>query len=195
MLDKQHTDAEIISSLQRGEAWALTAIFNVYWKPLYATAYRKTGSHDQAEEIVQELFADLWRKRESLFQKDKDASGLYAYLLMAVKNKILNQVRSSLHKQEYFEYYKNACSAVEKITDHDLDYNELVDTLEKGMNCLPQKTKEVFRLHRFEGKSSSYIARHLNLSEKAIEYHLSKSVKFLRIYLKDFVALLLLCNI
>lgn len=59
------------------------------------------------------------------------------------------------------------------------------------MEGLPQKTKKVFQLNRLEGRSVPEIANVLNLSEKAIEYHLTRSLKHLRVHLKDFMVLVI----
>jgi RNA polymerase sigma-70 factor (ECF subfamily) len=67
-----------------------------------------------------------------------------------------------------------------------------VKALEEGVKELPEKTQEVFRLSRVEGHSVAEIAKRLNLSEKAIEYHITRSRKELRLYLKDFLAFLLI---
>lgn len=71
-----------------------------------------------------------------------------------------------------------------------VEYNDLVKALEEKLKALPEKTQEVFRLNRLEGRSVSEIAHLLKLSEKAIEYHITRSRKELRLLLKDFLALL-----
>jgi RNA polymerase sigma-70 factor (ECF subfamily) len=59
--------------------------------------------------------------------------------------------------------------------------------VEVAVSRLPEKSQQVFRLNRLEGKSIREIANLMKLSEKAIEYHLTKSLKELRIHLKDFI--------
>ena len=71
-----------------------------------------------------------------------------------------------------------------------LEYNDLVHALDEQVKNLPEKTQEVFRLNRLEGRSVSEIARRLNVSEKAIEYHITRSRKELRLLLKDFLTVL-----
>jgi RNA polymerase sigma-70 factor (ECF subfamily) len=72
-------------------------------------------------------------------------------------------------------------------TQLDIDYDLLADALEQGMERLPEKTKAVFMLNRLQGKSLPEISKALNLSEKAIQYHLTKSLKELRLHLKDYI--------
>ena len=65
-------------------------------------------------------------------------------------------------------------------------YDDLSEAVEQAVNKLPEKSREVFRLSRLEGRSKKEIAKLLQLSEKAIEYHLTKSLKELRVQLKDY---------
>ena len=67
--------------------------------------------------------------------------------------------------------------------------------LEKALDGLPEKTQEVYRLSRFENLSGREIAERIGLSEKSVEYHISQSLKFLRLQLKDFIGVCLLLNL
>jgi RNA polymerase sigma-70 factor (ECF subfamily) len=67
--------------------------------------------------------------------------------------------------------------------------NELMEVIETGMNQLPEKSKKIFKLHQFEGQSIAEIASSLNLSEKAIQYHIRQSSKQLRLHLKDYISI------
>ncbi len=180
-------DSEIITALQRGDQKALECVFQRYWKKLYYVALRKTNSHELAEEIVQDLFTDLWDKRNTLFVNYQlEEFNLSAYLMTSVKNKVLNLVRSQVYAKEYYDYYKGAFSHIANSTEHQVEFDGLTNALEEGIKKLPKKSQQVFQLNRLEGRSISEIATRLNLSEKAIEYHLTKSLKIIRFYLKDY---------
>ena len=100
MFGNEVSDSDIIKALQQGDEKALTEIFKRYWKRLYFMALRRTGVHEIAEELVQDLFADLWDKRENLFKNSSTPFNLAAYLLTCVKNKTLNHIRSQVYKKE-----------------------------------------------------------------------------------------------
>ncbi len=187
MANHYPSDQQLIEALRQGDEQALTTIFNLYWKRLYFMALRRTGTHEAAEEIVQELFTELWDKRTHLFNGDRATLKLAPYLLTAVKNKILNLVRSRLQRKNYWEYYQKFLPEQENTTENQVEYNQLVNMIEKGIEQLPEKSKKVFRLNRLEGRSIEEIATQLNLSEKSIEYHLTKSLKVIRLYLKDYI--------
>ena len=69
---------------------------------------------------------------------------------------------------------------------------ELSEAIDIATRQLPEKTRQVFRMSRFEEQSVKEIAQTMNISEKAVEYHITKSLKILRLHLKDFILLQLL---
>lgn len=179
-------ESEVLYGLRNGSIEAFELIFKKYWERLYTEAMYKLKSHDEAEEIIQGIFVTLWEKRESLVIND-----LKSYLFVAVRNRVLNQIRSKLTRQQYWDYYKAFIPQQKDLTDDVVNYNGLTDALEDAINHLPQKSRDIFRLNRMEGKSVSEIADSLHLSEKAIEYHLTKSVKELKVHLKDYMTVVL----
>jgi len=84
-------------------------------------------------------------------------------------------------------YYKTFIPQKANTTDMAVQYGALLEAIEEGMSRLPEKSQTVFRLNRLEGHSVEEIARLLNLSEKAIQYHLTQSVKKLRVHLKNYI--------
>jgi RNA polymerase sigma-70 factor (family 1) len=183
----QASDYDLITDLRAGKHEALTEIFRRYWKTLYITAGQKIKSHELAEEIVQELFTELWDKRDRLFNKSMEALHLPSYLNKAVKNKVLNYIRKQVYDKKYWEYCRQHFQADENSTHELAEYNDLQNKLDVAIDQLSDKTKEIFVLHKLQGVPVLEISRKLKLSEKAIGYHLTKSVKELRIYLRDFI--------
>jgi len=157
-------------------------IFKKHWHQLYCIAYFKVQSHQEAEEIVQSIFSALWEKRGSLL-----ITNLSAYLQMAVRNRVINHIRGRITQRKYWEYYKAFIPQDKEITEDTVMYDDLADAVEVAVRRLPEKSQRVFRLNRLEGKSIREIAALMKLSEKAIEYHLTKSLKELRVHLKDFI--------
>lgn len=187
MHTSEASDLDLVLALRAGEHDALSEIFKRYWKQLYLTASHKLQSHELAEEIVQELFADLWDKREKLFTKANSECHLASYLNRAVKNKILNHVRKLVYNRKYWEYCREHLPAWENSTHELAEYNDLQDKLDHALNHLSAQTKEIFVLHKIKGVPVVQISRELKLSEKAVGYHLTKSVKELKVHLRDFI--------
>jgi RNA polymerase sigma-70 factor (ECF subfamily) len=154
---------------------------------MYASARSRVQSHDEAEEIVQNIFSTLWEKRKSLHINDPRN-----YLYIAVRNSVINLVRSKIKERKYWDYYSKFIPVKEEATTHVVEFGELELAMERAVSHLPEKSRKVFRLSREEGRSNAEIAELLHVSEKAIEYHLTQSLRKLRVHLKDFILVLLL---
>lgn len=181
---REFTEEELIRGLRDGSQLAFEAIYKLYWHRLYMTAYSKVESHAEAEEIVQNIFSALWEKRHMLL-----ITNLGAYLQISVRNRIINHIRGKITQRRYWEYYKNYIPIGRESTSDTVMYDDLADAVEVAVNRLPEKSRQVFRLNRLEGKSIREIANLMKLSEKAIEYHLTKSIKELKVHLKDYILL------
>jgi len=177
-----HSDHYLLENLGKGNMDAFEQIFKRYWRRLYVMAKSKVQSHDDAEEIIQIIFSSLWEKRDSLA-----ITNLSYYLQTAVRNGVINLIRSRVTQQKYWDYYKTFIPNQQAITENTVVFDDLNGAVEEAVSHLPEKSKKVFQLSRFEGRSNAEIAKLLHLSEKAIEYHLTKSLRDLRVHLKDFV--------
>lgn len=187
MLYTTASDSDLITRLRDGKAEALTEIFRRYWRDLYQSAFQKLRSHELAEEIVQDLFMELWDKRDRLIAHALEELHLPSYLSRAVKNKVLNHIRKQVYDQKYWEYCKLHLPASENSAHQLAEYNDLEDQLHTALDQLSDKTKEIFVLHKLKGVPVVQISRKLKLSEKAVGYHLTKSVKELKVHLRDFI--------
>ncbi len=179
------SDHDLVIALRKGSREAMTEIFGRYWQGLYLAATHKLKSHALAEEIVQDLFTDLWQKREHLLPNSEVK--LAAYLHRAVKNRVLNEVRKQVYDKMYWEYCRRYLPVSETSTQNRVEYNDLREKLDTALDQLPGKTKKIFVLHKIEGLPVVKISEQLNLSEKAVGYHLTKSTKELRTHLRDFM--------
>lgn len=161
---------------------AFAALFKRHWRRVHAMAYSRVRSMEVTEEFVQELFIALWDKRHT-----QSIKHLSSYLYQSIKFKALNYIEAKLVQKKYWDYYRTFIPQEENATEIAVKYNDLLEAVEQGMNKLPEKSKKVFELNRFEGHSITEIADLLNLSEKAIQYHLTQSVKKLRAHLKNYI--------
>lgn len=182
-----YTDRDLLHAMRLDDEKAFSELFRRYWRKVHAMAFCRVRSKVVTEEIVQDLFISLWDKRAT-----QSINHLSSYLFLAVKFKALNHIDSKLVQEKYWNYYKNFIPQKEDATDIAVEYNDLMDAIEQGMEHLPEKSKKVFRLNRLEGHSIPEIANLLNLSEKAIQYHLTQSVKRLRVHLKNYILSILI---
>jgi RNA polymerase sigma-70 factor (family 1) len=176
------TDCELLEAVRQNDKKAFAELFKRYWKKVYAMTYALVRSEKPTQEIVQDIFISLWDKRLTL-----SINHLPSYLYVTAKNRTLNYISSQITREKYWNYYKQFIPVQENVTANAVEFNELMEALEDGIEQLPEKSKKVFRLNHLEGHSISEISNLLNLSEKAIRYHLTQSVKKLRLHLKDYI--------
>jgi RNA polymerase sigma-70 factor (ECF subfamily) len=180
-------DVTLLEALQQGDEQAFSAIYERYWYKVFLIAYRRLKDKELAKELVQEIFLKLWKNRLTL-----RITQLENYLVFAVKYAVIDHIRSNMVQDKYQAYYQLFMSTADSNTEDTLAYNDLLNTVNSGLETLPQKSREVFRLNRLENWPVPKIALHLKLSEKAVEYHLTKSLKILRAYLREYMLILLL---
>lgn len=179
-------DAALLAALQADDAGAFEEIYKRYCYRLFTVAYRKLKSREAAEKLVQDLFAGLWSKRAS-----SQIQQLDHYLFAAIRYRIINYIKSTEVRAGY-EFYCRVCLPASTTNTEDaVALKALTTALTAGLSRLPEKSREVFRLSRLEHCTVPEISLRLNLSEKAVEYHLTKSLKLLRAGLQDFLPLAL----
>jgi RNA polymerase sigma-70 factor (ECF subfamily) len=181
------SDEQLLEALKHGSEQSFAEIFKRHWKKNYRIAYQKLRKKEISEELVQDLFLTIWEKRATL-----SINNLGAYLTAAIKHRVISHIRNQIVHKKYWNYYKNTFTETDTTTEKDVEYHELMSTFENGITKLPEKTEQIFILNRLQGKSVTEIARMLNISEKAIEYHITSSLKQLRFHLKDYILLLLI---
>lgn len=175
-------DEILLKFLRISDDLAFKEIYLRYWKRLYYSVLNKITNKEIAEDIVQGVFTDLWEKRET-----SSIQVLHAYLDASVKYRVINYINTVISQKKHLSHFREKQKTEEANTDLPLLVQELNTGIDKALNQLPQKTQTIFRLSRFEQHSNKEISRIMDLSEKAVEYHISQSLKSLRFYLKDFV--------
>ncbi len=181
-------DNELLNGLRNESADSFQAIYDSYWPKLYQVAYRKTGEKEVAEELVQEIFLNLWLKRTTLII----TSSLEAYLFTAVKYAIINYYHAQLVRNKYQQSAADRPMVAANYTEESVLTSELHLSLKNALALLSAKTRQVFEKSRFQNLSNKEIAHELQLTDKAVEFHITKSLKHLKIFLKDFVTPLLI---
>jgi RNA polymerase sigma-70 factor (family 1) len=181
-------DTELLKRLQKGDREAFNVLYYRYFSKLYSVVYKRIKSKEIAEEIIQELFTTLWVKRADLAIEHAFAS----YIFTAVKYMVFKYFRSEQVKRTYVDSAKAHYADLDNYTEEAILFDELNNRFEAALKGLPAKSGHVFRLSRKEHKSNKEIARELGITEKAVEYHITKALALLRINLKDFVAFLFL---
>ena len=177
------TVEELAGLFSEGDEAAFKQIYDRFCIRMYRTAMQKVNSKEVAEELVQDLFANFWLKRDII----KINTNLEAYLSVSMRNLVISHIRASLSKEKYVSDENIKYYLAENNIENGMDETDLNLALEEAVGRLPEKAREVFYLSRFENQSTFEIADKLNISNKTVEYHITKALKFLRVHLKDFV--------
>jgi RNA polymerase sigma-70 factor (family 1) len=187
-IEKQYlADDELITHFYRNDEKAFNEIYNRYWQRLYVYALSKLDNEENAEEVIQTVFIDLWQKRNSA-----RIENLASYLYKAVKNKCIDLIRQRLVRDRYEEIVLQTSDEGDPSTEELLAFEELKALLKTAMESLPEKTREIFRLNRMEYLSVREVSAALSIPERTVEHHLSQALKLMRVYLRDFIVLLVL---
>ncbi|MDR6783259.1 RNA polymerase sigma-70 factor (family 1) [Pedobacter africanus] len=172
----EYTDQELSSLLQQGDHAAFTEIYNRYWRKIFVVAHKRLGDQEEAEGIVQDLFLNLWRKRES-FQL---TTGFQNYFAIALKFEILDVMRKWANVSKYENELSFTYTEADESMLRAADLEELRQKIQLTISALPEKCQLVFRLKHEQGYSQKQIAEEMNISEKTVEAHLAKAKKQLR---------------
>ncbi len=181
MKHRNLTDEQLVDFLKSGDQSAFEEIYNRYWYKLLSIAYHETGTREEAEELVQDLFERIWHKRQESIIRH-----LSAYLVVSIKYLATNYVKSQITQRKFQEYLIFNEIRQSYVTDESVQFADLSKAVEEAMKKLPEKSVEIFKMSRFENQSVKDIAQQLNLSEKAVEYHITKSLKVLKEQLKAY---------
>ncbi len=177
-------EEEILCALKDGDEEAFLKIYETYWHEVFQVAYRRIGKKDIAEELTQELFLKLWERRHVLRPLK-----IRNYLLVSIKNAVIDHIHAGLLANKYSDFYRAFADLSSQSTQNTVEFDDLSDAIEKALLQLPVKTQEVFKLSRLDNWTSDRIAKHLNLSEKTVGYHLTKSLKIIRTDHREYILL------
>lgn len=181
-----HDESTLILLLRQGDEEAFEVLYNRYWEKLLTIAYHRIGSMEVAKELVQDVFTNLWRRRQQLTIQ----TTFGAYIFSAMKYTILDHIRAQAVKEKYIAAIKTAVQYADNSTVDFIAYEELNHTLEQEIRKLPEKCRMVFRLSRIEHYSTKEIAEKLQISPKTVENQITKALKLLRVNLREFTTLL-----
>jgi RNA polymerase sigma-70 factor (ECF subfamily) len=174
----------LLEALRTSDEAAFAELYKRYSYQLFTVAYSKLKNKEVAEELVQDLFETLWRKRS-----DAQIQQLSHYLFSAIRYRIINYIKSEKVRTSYELFCRLSLSDTDAATEATVALNDLNEALAAGMQHLSEKAQEVFRLSRLEQYTIPEISVRVNLSEKTVEYHLRKSLKLMRLYLRNFLLL------
>lgn len=179
-------DDQLLPLLKDNNDAAFTEIYRRYWERLFIMAMHRLDNTEEARELVQDIFYNLWKKRHVL----QLTYTLNTYLATAVKYEVLNRLASKNRQQRYRKHAARDWQEAVIDTENQLQFNELQEQLATLVKALPEKCRIVFQLSRDKGYSQRRIATELGIAEKTVEAHLSAALRKLKAGLSHLFTLL-----
>ncbi|MFY0600956.1 MAG: RNA polymerase sigma-70 factor [Cyclobacteriaceae bacterium] len=161
-------------------------LFRTHYASLVSFSVSYVGEPETAEEIVQDVFLNIWSKSENL----NIQTSIKSYLFGAVRNASLNFLKHQKVEKAYAEEQFTRLDKSDE-TNH-LELDELKEKISLALDKIPEKCREIFELSRFEGKRYKEIAEELNISLKTVENQMGKALKIMRQELGDYLPLIIL---
>lgn len=176
-------DSELLLELSKGNRQAFDVLYNRYWKMVFDAAYKRVDSVDQAKDIAQEVFVQLWRRGTQTPIKQ-----LNSYLFVAARNGVFK------HFQQESRFVSDPISnhnLQDSVSaDQQIMYKDFVRSFTNLVDTLPPQQRQIFKMRFEEDMTSQEIALALNISPKTVRNQLGKSLATLKS--SYFVAFLLL---
>lgn len=167
---------KLFIELSKGNKRVLDEIYNRYHQKIFGFALSYLKNEDDAYDIVQEVFINLWNNRSSL----KKYSRIEPFIFTATKNSVISLFRKKATERKYLEYLGNITIPNNIGTRELTDFSFLEEQYEALISKLPEKRKEIFILSRKKGLTNKEIANKLRISEKTVENQLTKALAFFK---------------
>lgn len=180
---------EFIPKPRSNDEQAFEILFRKYYMRLCGFAYKFISNREESEEIVQEVFLNIWKKRDQL----KLDNEIRPYLFKSVQNLCFNFIEHQKVVDSYYSVielvYKN--QAEDFNTYEAVLHNEFQSRVNAAIKTLPEQCRKVFQLSREDGMKYTEIAEQLGISVKTVETQMSRALSKLKTELKDYLVVLI----
>lgn len=171
-----------LRKIQKGDIASFEDLFHQYYSSLCGYAESLVGMKEVAEEVVQDVFFNIWKNRETL----RIRQSLQSYLYRAAFNNSMMYLRK-MRREHFMEDLSRPEPSVDAPDPSQLiQLDEVSSLITQTLEGLPDRTREIFRLNRQEGLKYREIAIKLSISEKTVEANMGKALKALRNSMKKY---------
>ncbi|MBW8686316.1 RNA polymerase sigma factor [Chitinophaga rhizophila] len=163
----------LLDRIRNGEFPAFETLFNTYWEALYQYAARVTGSEADAQDLIQDLFTDIWERRETLHI----TTHIRHYLFSAARKMILRKFRDDGLKEKHLEKFVQYEDLRSELTMTTIIHKDIITQLHDDLNLLPEKERQVFRWYHFDELSIREIAQKNGTAEQTVRNQLNSAYR------------------
>jgi RNA polymerase sigma-70 factor (ECF subfamily) len=184
---------DLLSGLKNGNDDAYKYLYDEYYTKLCRVANFYVRDTFVSENLVGDLIFNLWEKREELVIRES----LNAYLFTSIRNRCYNYLsQAHVQRESSITQLQEDSLIFSMHSETDLPIGilmekELQNVIDKAISQLPEQTKKVFELKRYEDLSYEDISAQLDISVNTVKYHIKSALKILREDLKDYMALII----
>lgn len=173
-----------IKALKKGSYEAFDIVYDMYSSRLYGYCYQYTKSHEDTQDIVQEVFAALWRYRESI----RDENTILYFLFQIAKNRLINRFRSQVNSPVFEEYVSYCDELKHSVNDTSrlVEFDDFKQKIKHIKSKLPSMQRKIYEYSREQELSNKEIAGLMELSEQTVKNQLSLALKVFREKLADY---------
>lgn len=179
-------DSELLGLLRSGNEKAFAEIYERYWGLMFHHVLKMTGDKDETKDLVQELFTNLWLNAEQI----ESGTNIAAYLYVSARNKVLNLIRHDKVKNNYLSSLSNFANHHQNSILEQLSAKDLSIAIDREIQNLPCKMREIFELSRKKFRTHKEIAEELQISDKTVKKQINNAIKILRLRLNIFILIL-----
>ena len=175
------SDQEILQGIREGDRDIFHEVFDAHYGVLCHYAFTIIRDSDEAEDMVQSIYAKLWEQRSTI---DITIS-VRAYLFKSVYKKCMNFLEHREVKRNHNGYTVH--STLGEHQQPEVFPEELEENIKRAINALPLQCRTIFIMSRYDGLKHSEISERMNISVNTIQNQICKALKILRIELKDII--------
>lgn len=173
------SDQDLIHLLKEGDEGAFTEIYRRYSMMVFYRVNQMLRDEEASKDLVQDLFVNIWNKAATI----RDDANLAGYLYVAARNSVFKLIQKGKVRSDYLSSIAKFATEVSTATIDDLDEKELIQIINKEIEKLPNKMREVFELSRKQNLSHLQIAQQLGLSDKTVKKQINRALKILKLRL------------
>ena len=170
------SEVDIFKLVSEDNIEALEYIYKKYHTDLVLYAFKFLGNEDDAKDCVQQLFLAFWERRKNITIH----TSVKSYLISSLRNRLIDHVKRNVHCESLQIETENLFVEQDDLALNVMIKEELQKLITDSIQKLPDKTREIFCLNRFEGLKYKEIALEMEMTVKNVEYHIGSALKLLR---------------